>query len=457
MLDQTKEKKRRGCGVGTCLVWFALSLTALLLLLIVVFYGSFRSAEGLVRAELKRIREAGEPTDDASMADWFRLQTHSAGTDAWKRILAQTENLIATSPNVTVLPIVGAAELPALLQPGDEWPAEPNVAEFLNAAKSVISSIEGTFAHPTPVWMPIEFKGYETLLPEVQSARQVSRLLRLEFVHAMYQQDGQRAKRALKSMKLCADAFDWQTLMITDLVHTALLGMYLGALGKSLDADLWDETDLVQFMEQLSEPPDVSQRWNDVFAGERYWFLSESGDLGRLTGSPSGIPDTLMRLPYVRLKLLGASRRAQALGEGDLKTLVGRMQILETEIQNDINRMPYHPGNVAMSLLMPAHSAYATSIERSEDGRRFIRTAVATKLFHFRNGRWPSELSELEQLGVAQDDWSTLNFGPFGYSIEDNQAWLWSYSHSSQPDQIPATRPELVQENAGGMELLRIR
>lgn len=83
MVEKESSKKGRGCAYRACLVWSGIGAIILLLLVAFVFYGSFRSAQNRVQAELKRVQEAGEPIDDASKTDWFRSQTHSEGTQAW--------------------------------------------------------------------------------------------------------------------------------------------------------------------------------------------------------------------------------------------------------------------------------------------------------------------------------------------------------------------------------------
>jgi hypothetical protein len=67
---------------------------------------------------------------------------------------------------VNSLPIVGTGELPDDLVPGGKWADEPKIAEFLR-------EVHGRCWHrsskppgyPAPVWQPIAFDSFATLLP----------------------------------------------------------------------------------------------------------------------------------------------------------------------------------------------------------------------------------------------------------------------------------------------------
>lgn len=444
----------------SCLAWFLGGFAGLLLLLTVIVLGSFRSTQNLVRTELQRAVENGQPIDDASMSDWFRAQTHAEGSEAWRNVIDLADAGLKAFPKADELPIVGQAELPMHLQPGVAWPEEPLVAEFLELNRSLIEAIDQSSQYPTPIWLPIEFQGADTPLPELQSAREIARVLQLEFFHAVYHQDNERAKRAVKLLKTNADAFDWNTFVMTDILHDALEGIYLRVIAKSMEYSLWNKQELRSLIDETRLADDFVNSWKTVMAGERYTFLRHS-NAGQLSPGSPKVPLQLMKLPQTQLKILEVVRAAQEVEGGELEGFLGKLHQFDQEIQNEMQSMPYHPGNIALSILMPACGAYADFKERTEDTRRFMRTGLAIKLYQLENGRWPSDLTQLKSVGAAVDDWTTLQSGVFGYVVEEDYAWLWTYSWQDRPPSIPATRPEADSEKSAGLvpspQLLRIQ
>src|SRR5690606_25834757 len=101
----------------------------------------------------------------------------------------------------------GNAPPPVEIVPGGRWDEEPAVAEFLQWMRPVIDDIQAATEYPTPVWQPIEFRGYSTLLEELQNSRSLVRLLSLDVEHALYHGESDRALRSLQAMQGVADAF----------------------------------------------------------------------------------------------------------------------------------------------------------------------------------------------------------------------------------------------------------
>ena len=127
-------------------------------------FGEYRSARE-VTAEIARLRAAGEPVDNETQARWFQAGSSQEGTAAWREILVAVEQ-VSSGEAVNSFPIIGTGKLPEPLVPGGDWPDEPRIAEFLQEVRPLIGQIEQAGRYPTPVWQPIAFNGFSTLLPE---------------------------------------------------------------------------------------------------------------------------------------------------------------------------------------------------------------------------------------------------------------------------------------------------
>lgn len=415
---------------------------------LVVFFGLVavlawqeRVAASAVDDELQRLQAAGLPDDDQSLQRWYEESTFSQGTAQWLEILQLVEHSpAALATDIDQLPIIGTAELPDRLQPGDPWPEEATVAEYLQLMRPVIDKITAATEHPTPVWMPIEFDGFGTLLPEIQSARSVYRLLHLETIHGLYHEQPQRAVAALQALRGTLDAMQLDVFIVGELVTIAGHGILHDGIARALDVPIWQDDDLLAIDALLAER-ELSQRWHRMIAGERAMALgSLSGNrLASWENQPEFF-NHLYRLPSLRVPLLDAYRQIESLGD-DRDSLVSRSRALGEQLEASVGRSPItRPGHLLVGLLLPSVVALAGAVERDEDSRRLARVAVAVKRFQLRHGRWPSGLDELSADDASQLLLSTISGGPFGFEVDGDVCYVWGY-HRHEASRVPAQRP----------------
>ena len=401
-----------------------------------------------VDAEIERLRAAGQPVDDETMASWFWENTSQEGTAAWREILVQVEQITTSTTVVHGLPIVGHGELPDDLAPGDDWPDEARVAAFLEDARPVIAKIEDAARYPTPVWQPIAFDGFGTILSEVQASRGIMRMVQLEFVHALYHEDTQRISRALKAMQATAASFDWDMCIVSDLVGIALRSIHRNSIRQSLSHSAWELADLDHLLDQVVQPRDFLTRWHRVIAGERAMALTTlRGDRQSLsdfmgsTGQPGDSLQAWMLMSSFSKRYLQTMEAVQRLGDQGIEGLLERANEWERrEFPSDSLRFD----DMLSHLLLPSVNAWAAAQERDEHERRLTRTAVGLKRFRMVEGRWPEKLDDLATMGLTARDWTALQAGPFGYRIEDDHAVLWGYEPlaSRLPARIPDDPPD---------------
>jgi hypothetical protein len=416
--------------------WATVIPLTLLLAFLIVFVVHEKRAQDRLNSELAHIRTSDDPVDDATMSQWFLARTSQEGTSAWREILHLTDASLAAfgQAGFKRIPYVGEAPVPAEIRPGDEWPEEQDVAEYLRWMQPVLQQIEEASHYPTPVWQPIECRGFETLLPELQNSRSLTRLLSVEVEHALYHGDAERALRGLESMRAVTTAFDWELVLVTELVQIALRQVHQGMIRRSLGIDIWNEEQLLALQEQLGPARDVPTMWRRVFAGERAMMiagLQNPQALGHGSEEASSI-GMISRVPSLREPVILAYEKLQSVGGEGLVGLPGRVtKTLETFATAT---------NPLLGLLLPAVTAFAVAIENEETSRRFSRTAVAIKSFQLKHGQWPDQLSELSQVGLSANDWNTVSGGTFGYEIDGAEAILWSYSKHDEP-RVRSTRP----------------
>lgn len=417
----------------------------------VLGYGEYRSHRE-VRAEIARLRAAGEPVDNETLALWFQAGTSQEGTAAWRDVLSAVEQ-VSTGETVNAFPIIGLGKLPEPLVPGGDWPDEPRIAEFLQEVRPLIKQIEQAGRYPAPVWQPIGFDGFSTLLPELQSSLSIIRLLQLEVQDALYHGDTERALRGLAGMQATAAAFDWDCCIVADLVGIALRSIHHDAIRKSLADTDWDAPQLDQLLAQVQQPRDVVVRWRRICAGERAMLLAllrgNGAELdGMLPRRGTRYAAALLLLPSAKEKYLDVMAAFQQIGEPGVMGMTARVQQLEREVAlSDRRRFDL------TALFLPAMSAVAAAYEREELRRRLTRTALGVKRYRVSEGRWPARLSDLAVVGLEPKDWTALQAGPFGYKIEGGDAVLWAYDihDRGSPSRIRSEPPGEKDVSSDGL------
>ncbi len=415
-----------------------------------------------VAAEIARLRAAGEPVDNETMANWFLAGTSQEGTAAWREILLAVEQ-VSSGEATRSFPIIGMGNLPANLVPGGDWPDEPRIAEFLQDVRPLIAQIEQAGKHPTPVWQPIAFDSFSTLLPEIQASRGIVRLLTLEVQHALYHRDTERALRGLAAMRATAAAFDWDFCMVADLVGIALRGIHRDTIRRSLAETDWEPAQLDQLLAQVQHPQDIAAHWHRICAGERAmtlaWLQGSREDLeGMLPQKTRGYPPALLLVPSGTKRYLDRMATFQQIGELGVLGMASRAQEWEKEVSQP-DRWRFN--DMLTALFLPAVATMATAYERDELDRRLTRTALGIKRYRVSEGRWPARLSDLAAVGLEARDWTALQAGPFGYKVEGEGVVLWAYDvHDSRsPSRIRSQPPGEKDVGSSGLlwHVTRIR
>ncbi len=424
------------------LKWIGLvSLIPVVVLVVFVSIVGYREtiASGELKARIDELRRDGEPFDNDSMAEYFEKNAHKEGTAAWSEILTLTQAANAISDN---LPLVGAGTLPSDLSPGSDWPDEARVTEFLHEVRPLIQRISKADEFPKPVWMPIRFNGFSTLLEEAQTSRSIARIVELDAIHALYHKDGNRALQAIRSLNTVAEAFDWDFCMVAKLVSLAIRATHRNAIDRSLDTGVWNEEQLDALSDQVKKPYDVAKTWKATIAGERgfaYPILDNPRILQDVHNSPFNPLLYLPVTPSTRLAVLRAYEDLEHCADAGNAGIAARAK--ETEARFFENRslsLSYS----FLAMMLPAISAYSEAFDREEIGRRLAYTAIAVKRFQMKNQRWPKSLSELSGIGLVATHWTTSDGQSFGYEVEDGRAYLWSYGFSDKKI-VPKTRPSL--------------
>jgi len=389
--------------------------------------------------KLEAIRQADEPIDDASMAVHFEKTTHKEGTAAWSEalMLAWSANAISNR-----LPVVGDASFPRDFRPGADWPEEPRVAEFLREIRPLFKKIDAADAFPKPVWTPVDFNGLSTTLEVYHATRLLARILELDASHALFHKESERALKDIRSLQSVAKAFDVELALVTKWITIAIQGMHKGSIHRSLVMEVWNDEQLAELMDQVRQPYDVAKAWKSSIVGERAMTNAAVNDSISLAGVMSDYSNPIYRLPILpsgKLALLRSYDAALDMSSANTSELADRASVAEKKL------MGLASTHYLVGLFSPALAGYAEAFDRDEVFRRLTMTSLAVKRFQLKNNRFPKNLPELTDIGLSERDWTTTRSQAFGYEVEDEIAYVWTYGTQDKKT-IPTSRPILMPE-----------
>jgi len=402
---------------------FACSIPFLVLLGLAVWF-TIREwqASQLVRSEMEELRSQGQPLDNESTAIWFDARTHKQGTNAWLEVLQLSDS---SSRLALDLPFVGNGFVPADILPGMEWPGEARVAEYLEVLDPLLTKIHQASEYPTPVWLPIQWDGVNTLLPQYQQSRSVARLLQLKAVHSLWKNDPEEALKSIKSILATASAMDSQTSIVTDLVCLAEIGIAIETINRSLRMDAWNEEQLTTLSQLLSQQKDPLDSWKSVFEYERGLALTlDSNDESLHVGGANVLLKYIPCFPSDNVRVLRHYQSIIDLETGGMAGLLDRCAKWEASCNEDMRRSPFRASTILLNLLTPGIGQHAQAKELYAIERQLALTAIAIKRFQKANGQFPQTLSELPSPDWPLVNWSINKRTPFSYEVKEGIASL---------------------------------
>ncbi|MBX3421166.1 MAG: hypothetical protein KF752_06375 [Pirellulaceae bacterium] len=370
-----------------------------------------------VRSELQSLADAGQPTDLVTLHTWYEQRAHREGTDAWAVALQMSEGCAIGIDKRERVPFLGEAELPSLLQSDANWEHEAETVEFLNDIQPLLKQVELAAQFPAPVWQPIGISsdslGYET----ASAARSIMRVVQLELSYALHKRDAIRAERALHLLKATSDAFDWNSLVVHELIHIAIRRSQLDAVARSLAYDIWSDQQLAEIKLQVETTTGSMERLRNAVVGERAYSLHKIQALDRFNQRGSHL---LSRLFGGELSMLHAYRSYLEVADWNLRpSHFNEITLREHNARAlSVARMSAVPFHVAMDVQPIEMATLARSLLEEDVQRQIVQCAFHIKLYQRQHQRWPTtpnEVWSLTQFANKLDelpDWKFLSLQP---------------------------------------------
>jgi hypothetical protein len=356
---------------------------------------SFR-ASGQVDAQIARIQQAGLPISVAEMDEFYRIEPGTE--DATRLYLLAQEEFSGSMFEVDCrnMPIVGNSEV-EIPPPGQPWVEQQAVEEFLAKYKDGIEALHEATAMGGAARFPLEFeKGFQMLLPHVQSIRTCSRMLALEAHVKAHQGDIKGTTEAILSAATISRSVENQPVIISQLVCVATKAIAIDLTGRLLPHVDFSDEDLRR-LQQVFRQDDFKAGLAHSLVGERVMGADAFKHPMAALGPDSGLPvNRFMRgsnedLAFY-LEMQSDLREAMELEyPAALDGLDAAYQKLMAKIDTPLGRIRY----VMTGNTMPAIHHAAMAAARSDGSNRCIDAAIAIELFRRREGKLPESLEEL--------------------------------------------------------------
>ncbi len=446
--------------------WYWRSLTGLIALALivtsvtVVLVWHELDCQSKLASDMDRARALGVVVDNESMTQRYRERSTMSGSQEWGEIanLVSTRILSSRTAWFDATEFTNDRLHPSKLQQSEFKGSEEyyqTLGAFLDEIQPVIAQIKKLKTTGRPVWQPIHFEGFGTLLPSLQNSRSVMHLLGLEFEYAVHIVDRERAMQAVDAMQNCIDACDFSFCYVSKLVNIACVELQYMAIRKSLDSSIWTAEDLSQLMAKMNRPMDIPREWKDMVDGELAMamqselndFMYFDSDAPRFVIETRWLLSLGWKLPSIRKYVWDETQKYRNLADAGLDGLGERAHKLEVALEAEKNGS----WNATLfSQMTGSKSSVAKALEGHDMVRRLTLTSIASKRYRLEKGQWPTQLSDLAVFGLSERDWQYKSGSPFGYHVEEDgkSALLWGNStRETEPANLEKLREDMETES----------
>lgn len=431
---------RRRLGLGTVLLGGGVVLILLFLAALAI---GWLAAKQRVRAELARIRAAGEPVSPEDLEAFYQKPPSDRDTtQLWLDVIAalDTPEFHQDAQAVPSLTEIGE-ELPAV---GEPWRWQPAVEALLAKYHEPLEKMHRAARLGGAARYPTDFSAsYPASLPHLKQLPTCVKLLLLECeLRARRDQPSAVADR-IETMFAAGQSIEDEPMLISQLVRLRLDVMARFQLKRQLPNARFSDNDLARLDRRLAAI-DYPASFHRAMLGNRAtmgYFVNPAA-LGPL--APNA-PSALFR-PVDQLVYLTSMQKVVAA----FQTSGPELSDAVAEIENEVAQLADEPlANLRYPISMVSFSwiqGGATAVNQAIAGRDSARAAVAIERFRLRHGERPRTLDSLVPEFLPEVPLDPFDGKPLRFRLDSHEYRLYSVGsdgidQGGQEDQLP---PDLV-------------
>ena len=413
------------------------------------FRGRHQQALREVQAKISRIQAAGEPITTEDMVKFHRVPEGTFdATGLWiAAIQAATVDAAAERP----LPIFGSGKL-ADLRPGAPASLLPAAEQYLTTQQAAIAKTQKAAAAGGECRYPIDFsKGIGALLPHIQEARQLARILSLRLHVAVAKGDSATAIESLELQLALAQTMDHEPTLVTQLVRMAIAGMALSDLRELVGELPLSEPQLAALQRRLAAL-DAQRPMKDGLLGERAMGYHAFHNLSQLEGMAvlAGKDGELQRPGDLQVYLDLMTEMIEAADESPAKARLKSQQV-ENQLRamvgqsNPLDRLEI----VVTAQLLPATGRAFDASARLQTLRDSAVCGIAYRRHQLKYGKPPDSLAALvpEFLPAIPLDPFAPAGTPLILATDEQHYAIYSIGRDGRDDQVLLGNPESTDDD----------
>jgi len=395
------------------------------------------SGRKAMAVEIQKLESEGNAIDNESIDVLYRSRTSVENQEDWLILFATLDSpeFKKFSAGVPLLDSSIDDDQPFQTAKASDWEYAEACLTFTAKYQELIEKSRLLAASPTPSQFPIYFQSTETLLPEVQSVRQVAIVVFIDWQVALQRRNSQRATQDIITLYSLANQSDVVPITVSRLVGIAIRRLALEALQACIEVDLLNDEQLGQIDEKLQSYCEIGDRWHSVISEELGLHLP-------VFTNPSITMKSKARIPaqgHDAVYFIDLMRRAMALETEDWSGFYSTSLMLESELDIAGNVLSIQTTDRILShLLAPAFGALAAALINDAQMHRQARLATAIRLHAHRTNQFPLDL---EELSIPAAQFHPIGTESFGYQLEEDRAVLWGFELSKEVRQTPTLPP----------------
>ncbi len=394
--------------------------------------------DGLIGDALTSVGVSTAVSGNAAMAVAYDAKTSKDETENWLAVLSATTVLNDKYGGPFAWAVDGpdgVSDFERIVPPGQQWEAASIVADYAADAEPMLQQLRSTLDSDVAIWVPTFFRSHHTMLPEMQAARDVVRVLRYCFANEVHNDRNERAIEILAIMDRLFGADVEAAFLVEELVRLSAYSVELQLIRDSVAANVWSEDELKRIDRMIAKPFDLQARLSATldFEALSSYPLSTDGDRG---GQGNEFPFDLHTISLSPSTLASWIEDHNAIARTPVATTLGELQSIDA---SDWDRrysrpvplaidqwlqIPTMDGRWALDWILTSYGSIQESIARHQNEIHWTRTVMAMRRFELAKGYFPQSLSELTEVGLPTSAMQAFDGGPFAWEETDSDGRL---------------------------------
>lgn len=363
------------------------------------------------------LRTRGVPTDNASLTQWYRSMTDPRDVEAWERVFSELRS---------------------------QESGKTFDASLMDETELLRRRIRELAGKRSPVQFVKNFDSLNTPLPHLQDLRRVQQLLAIEFQASLIDGDADACCAAILTMLDVAQVCSKEPFFNGQIANVDLHDQALRSIHWAVEQDLFNEPQIELLLSTMSRDEIALHRFRHMVQGERAAMIEVAENLAKYPGfdTNSYANRTIFELvvPTTNrdvLHLLEFYEGMEVFDTADIDVLqlqsIEHTKALDNRVRS-ADALEKSDWTIT-SRVTPNMILTLDALVRNAVQERFVRHALAIRLYQKRYGCYPDDLESLRQIGFESYSWKPWGGRPFGYRVCDGEALLWA----THPQEGPFT------------------